>query len=202
MRRNSGSLLKTLLALLVTASATVWAGSVSAVTLQISGTELTGALNVDVNGTLYDVAFLEGSCIGLFAGCTSFTFTTSADALAAAQALLDTVFLDVGAGAFDSIPSLTFGCESLAYCAAVVPYGVTVGYADVALAFNVPSSDSASSLSGEHPATDYSDFSGHVWATFTPASTVPVPATVPGTLGLLGVGLAVLGFARRTRSLT
>jgi hypothetical protein len=36
--------------------------SSSAATLQTSGTELIGALNVSVNGTLYNVEFVEGSC--------------------------------------------------------------------------------------------------------------------------------------------
>ena len=39
---------------------------------------LTGATEVDVGGTLYDVTFADGSCNSLFNGCVSsaFTFTT------------------------------------------------------------------------------------------------------------------------------
>ena len=64
-----------------------------AVTLQINGIGiLTGATDVDVDGTLYDVQFLDGSCISLFDGCDNatddFAFTTNADALVAAQARL------------------------------------------------------------------------------------------------------------------
>ena len=84
------------------------------------GTELTGASNVDVGGTLYDVTFEDGTCIEVFSGCNDaaedFAFTTSANAQLAAQALLDQVFLDPnssGGGApdhFDSIPDKTLGC--------------------------------------------------------------------------------------------
>jgi hypothetical protein len=91
------------------------ASSADAATLLVNGSGLlTGATGVDVGGTLYDVEFVEGSCVALFDGCdavTDFDFTTAADVLAASQALLDQVFLDVsGQGTFDTRPSLTFGC--------------------------------------------------------------------------------------------
>jgi hypothetical protein len=42
----------------------------AAPTLQINGSGLlTGALNVDVGGTLSDVQFLEGPCFSLFNSC-------------------------------------------------------------------------------------------------------------------------------------
>ncbi len=70
--------------------------------LVVSGGILTGAKGVDVGGTLYDVEFMDGTCVALFNGCdnpaTDLTFTTQADALAASQALLDQVFLDGGPG--------------------------------------------------------------------------------------------------------
>lgn len=39
---------------------------------------LTGVHNLDVDGTLYDVRFADGSCNSLFNGCSSFAFTTDA----------------------------------------------------------------------------------------------------------------------------
>src|SRR6476646_4971763 len=77
--------------------------SVSATTQIVSGGKLTGATSVDVNGTLYDVEFLDGSCITVFGGCDSVSdlaFNTDGDASAAAQALLDQVFT----GIYDTQP--------------------------------------------------------------------------------------------------
>src|SRR5688572_27474840 len=79
-------------------------GSAEAAVLQVSGGELTGALEVDVGGTLYNVAFVEGTCVDLFSGCdevSDFTFTSLGGATQASQALLDQVFLDVTEGNFD-----------------------------------------------------------------------------------------------------
>jgi len=99
--------LRTLLACLLLSSAA------EAVSLNVSGGQLLGAFDVDVNGTLYDVVFVEGTCIDVFTGCdetSDFDFATSADAQSAAQALLDQVLLDGAQGTFDSDPELTFGC--------------------------------------------------------------------------------------------
>src|SRR5262245_51552264 len=67
----------------------------AAPTLVVNGTTLTGARNVDVNGTLYDVDFLDGTCVAIFSGCNAisdFTFQSDLSAQAASQALLDQVF--------------------------------------------------------------------------------------------------------------
>lgn len=56
------------------------ASALDAATLQIdTNSQLTGALNVDVAGTLFDVTFIETTCIALFDGCdalTDFPFAT------------------------------------------------------------------------------------------------------------------------------
>ena len=95
--------------------------SAQAVTLNVdSGTgQLLGATEVDVDGVLYDVDFVEGSCVALFDGCDStsdFTFTTSTAALAAANALQSQVFTDTVAGNFNTEPELTFCCYDIASC--------------------------------------------------------------------------------------
>ena len=82
-------------------------------TLQITDGILTGARGVDVNGVLYDVDFLDGTCTALFSGCDSlqdFPFDTASEVTAASQALLDQVLLDSTLGNFDSIPSRIHGC--------------------------------------------------------------------------------------------
>ena len=59
---------------------------------------LTGATGVNVNGTVYDVEFVEDSCVVAFSGCAvQLAFSTQSDALAAAQALLDQVRLALAA---------------------------------------------------------------------------------------------------------
>jgi hypothetical protein len=58
-----------------------------------------GATGVEVNGASYDVAFLDGSCNSLYNGCTGLPFTTSSEALAASQALLDQVMIPQGISA-------------------------------------------------------------------------------------------------------
>ena len=88
------SKIKLLLAsVLVAIVATTVAGH--AVVLDFDGSgNVTGAQDVDVNGTYHDVQFEDGTCVTLFNGCTStsdFPFHDLTDATAAAQALLDQV---------------------------------------------------------------------------------------------------------------
>ena len=82
-----------------------------AATLQVdSGGVLTGASGVEVNGAFYDVSFTSGTCIEAFDGCdnaSKFDFTDEVSASAAAQALLDQVFIDGPAGDFDTSQSFS-----------------------------------------------------------------------------------------------
>src|SRR5687767_5962067 len=96
----------------------VLAGQAGAVaTLQVNSSgELIGALNVEVNATLYNVEFVEGSCTGLFSGCdepSDFTFDTALDAFRAGLALFGQVFVNGPQGNFDTEPALVSGCESV-----------------------------------------------------------------------------------------
>jgi hypothetical protein len=88
--------------------------------------QLQGATDVNVGGTLYDVEFVEGTCVDLYDGCddlSDFTFTTVADAGLAARALQDQVILDGGAGNFDTVPNLTVGCSG-AFCGTAFPFAL------------------------------------------------------------------------------
>jgi hypothetical protein len=96
------------LAALILTLALACAPGVSAATLTVTGGILTGATNVDVGGSFYDVVFVDGTCAAVFNGCddpTDFIFPTSATAVAASQALIDQVFLDGPLGQFDSNPT-------------------------------------------------------------------------------------------------
>lgn len=100
--------------------------NVHAADLTVNGGQLMGATGVEVNGNLYDVEFLDGSCIDIYGGCDSvsdFTFSTASEAEAASQAILDLVFIDGTSGTFDSVASSTFGCGPSGQCAAITPYG-------------------------------------------------------------------------------
>jgi len=66
--------------------------------LEVDATgKLTGATGVDVDGSLFDVVFLDDTCRDLFDGCddpSDFVFQTSVEALTASIALLEQVFVD------------------------------------------------------------------------------------------------------------
>jgi hypothetical protein len=99
----------------------------ASITLDANGI-LLGAKNVIVNGTPYDVEFLDGTCADVFGACDSaiFTFTTESDAQAASNALFDQVFLDGALGNFDSDLKLTNGCNTaveIDQCFVLTPYG-------------------------------------------------------------------------------
>ena len=179
----------------------------SAAVLLVDGSgQLTGARNVDVGGKRFDVQFVDGTCTGLFGGCdeiSDFAFSNETDATAAAQALLDQVFLDTPEGMFDSKPELTFGCSDIVSCTAFIPYALSaqgspdsVGTAN-ALNFSPEFPDvvfgSGSALKG----SDLSEGVISVYALFTESVAGDVPT--PGALSLLGLGLAGLAFVGRRR---
>lgn len=94
-------------------------GAFAAPIYVVIGGELTQILDVDVGGILYDVEFKEGTFATALGGV--FDFTAQADANAAALAL-DGALADTAAGNFDSVPGLTFGCETLNDCKMLTPY--------------------------------------------------------------------------------
>lgn len=167
--------------------------------------ELVGATNVNVDGTLYDVFFDDGPCVVLFSGCdetSDFEFQTLAAALLAAEALLNQVFLD-GAFLFDSVPSLTSGCE-IDDCAIETPYDFTGSIVTAVTRNRILDVGPPSMIDGfgpsalTGPANDLNP--GFVWAVWSQSDDdPPVSVPEPGTLALLTIGLVGMRFARRRR---
>ena len=194
--------------------------SSSVILIVDGGGQLTGARNVAVLGNLYDVEFIDGTCATLFSGCdesSDFTITDSLTAEAAAEALLDQVFVDSPLGSFDSKVDVTQGCASVAsqpdeWCFAIIPFSLATLFGQPAIAFTfafnseIESEDRVGS-SGE-PSIDLKASSRYpsgcdtttdpcfaldaVFARFTQSSAAPEPsATALMALGLLGAWVGV-----------
>ena len=194
----------------------VLAGQAGAVaTLQVNSSgELVGALNVEVNATLYNVEIVEGSCTGLFSGCDEprdFTFDTALEAFRAGLALFGQVFANGPQGNFDTEPALVLGCESVVglpnLCAALTPYAAL---SEGALAMSVRISVADNSalevgdiLSDSFTSRDLNTASSGaaavlVYARWTPAAT-SLPE--PSCFTLLALGVLALGWSRlKTRT--
>ena len=164
----------------------------TAATLNVVGGRLAGASGVQVDGELFDVQFLDGTCGEVFDGCDSlsdFDFDTRSSAESAAQALLDQVFLDGESGAFDTSPGLTFGCDYNTWCMAWTPYEQADFGAGVfgvhAMAAQNPSPVYGNDSSTSWGIWDYYDTSEegqYVWVAWT-----PIPEPSMNLLMLLGL---------------
>lgn len=170
--------------------------SASAATLNIDGGgNLLGASGVDVGGTIYDVEFLDGSCVDIFDGCAAvsdFDFTTEADAMLASAALM-AVILDTVDGDFDSQPDLTNGCTHPFHCNILTPYAFASGLALTAGFLNsiLESGDSAPIL-----LTLNNNNANEVNVSFASWNVSPVP--VPAAVWLFGTALVgFIGFSKR-----
>ncbi len=172
--------------------------------LDVVGGQLLGARNVSILGSLYDVEFKDGTCTDLFSGCdeaSDFTFTTRNGATAAAEALLEQVFLD-GIDLFDTEPELTVGCTSPLRCNTLVPYEFLAenGLFDLASAVNFPDLDEVRFGNGPTD-TDLTLIPELTFAVFSPASLAPESIPEPASITLLFAGLlALTGLKRHRRS--
>jgi len=159
--------------------------SLQAATLNIVDGHLMGAYNVNVNGTLYDVSFQDGSCVNLFNNCSDFTFNSIQAAWDASTSLMNQVFL----GDFDTTPSLSNGIES-SEGAFHTAYASAENSVDVSLFYNRDNSgqpDQVYALSF-YSYLDLTTQEDATWAVWSP-TVVPVPAAgwllSSGLVGLL-----------------
>jgi len=185
------------------------------VALDVQGGILFGASEVDVNGTLYDVQFLDGTCIELYDGCdqnTDFPFTNPLDlndgALleAAMTALLEQVFIDSTSGAFDTSPELTNDCTDINGCFVFTPLWVNVGANSGGLMSALNANVVENSSNRDHvsagggggfrdndtyPPPGFPDRDQKVYAVWSESAVVPIPAAAwlfgTGLLGLVGI---------------
>ncbi|WP_028584809.1 PEP-CTERM sorting domain-containing protein [Desulfogranum mediterraneum] len=176
--------------------------SASALTWVEDNRELIGADGVEVNGFLYDVRFVGGSCIEVFNSCRDFTFHTPFEAQLASQALLDQVLInDQGARQpYDVLPGLTHTGQPFndlfmplriltPWMPVFDPYAV-----GVALNSSFEREDRVSDgrdLPHLNPFTDpWTWQRPTVWAVWSPAQPVPEPTTsllfAIGIVGLMG----------------
>jgi hypothetical protein len=173
---------------------------------------LMGARDVLVGDTLYDVDFLDGTCIEFYSGCddsSDFIFNTIESATLAAIALRDTVFLDVAEGTFDSAPWLTNGCTTAVVywlrCQSFTPYANEVsvewggevahsifgnGTGDGIYSTSNPRGETVGIANGYDRDHDFGDQIQRHVAVWSVSATASVPE--PSTVILLSLGLAGL----------
>jgi len=190
-------------AIILAAAALLGAAPATAAVQIIDNGILTGAGGVIVDGTSYNVEFLDGACSALFSGCdqaSDFAFTTFGSATLAANALLEQVLI----GAYDTNPALTRGCSGTSSCTTIIPYDSTngIGFGRRALNSNQVVADvvlAGGSFGIDYDTTPVLTFN---YARFTLSSaTGAVPE--PSTWAMMLMGFGAMGVSlRRRRKLT
>ena len=170
---------------------------------------LSGATGVDVQGVLYDVSFVDGTCIEVFSGCDQeedFVFRLPWTALGASIALSQQVFIDDPAlGNFDAIPGLTLGCGLDEFlCDVLTPFQVgQFGLVEASVYANLIGPEDSLSSMAEYSDSTLSPLPQRadrdVWAVW---SIAPTSVPEPGSLALLGVGLIAAVIGRRKKRAT
>jgi len=163
--------------------------------LQVSGATLTGATGVVVDGTSYDVSFVQGTCNTNFNNCATFTFDQQ-HADDANKALFFQV-LPAADNVFPQIAAIA-GCPAFnlnAPCQIITPY-IAYAIGPSSTEFNAKDLAVYFLPSGANP-SDYTALAtfdttgtGTVFAVWTQSASasVPEPATA-FLLGVVGLGL-------------
>ncbi len=173
--------------------------------LNISNGQLMGATGITVGSNVYDVSFVDDSCINIFDGCnetSDFFFTDITSGHEANLALLEQVLSDSILGDFDSNPALTNGCYSSIRCSIQSPIGTLTPALETYPAVflvnrNIDSLDVHTGFGAGFRASDFGLRNSNadtltyaVWSNHS-VSEVPVPAAIwllgSGFLGLFGM---------------
>lgn len=161
----------------------------------IVGGELIGADDIFVNGISYSLRFVDGSCLDLFNGCTSFVIPLN-DVNDAVDAILNQVFFGGSSDPYDSMPELTRGCEDSASCTIQVPHTSFGSQVSVSGATNYPGiTPPDGPVNGiRTQAEDLTDIPDMTYAVFTP-TVIPLPAAA----WLFGSAVLGLGVVKRRK---
>jgi hypothetical protein len=183
-----------------------WSASATHLVVDQDTGKLFGANSLDINGTLYDVRFVDGTCASLFNGCneqSDFILTNFTDFVRAAEVLLAQVFINTDGGQFDDFPALTRGCSSVSICRAELPFQLSSpGIVDVIAARNGGLTGVEDRLIGTVRSSSYdSGFEPQAtWAVFS-RSNVPDPDTAavpePDIWAMFLLGFLLTGLALR-----
>jgi len=183
--------------------------SAQALTLQVADGKLTGAEGVLVEGSLYDVKFLDGTCSTVFgsecSGSGSFVFNSATSALSAATALINQVFAPANSpsGIPGYPPALNIAGigPDLGFAQVMIPYALPAEFPGYFEAQTVSLCPELCGLPHEYVtffrqplSQNTTDLSYRVFAQFVSA---PVPE--PETYALMMVGLGLVGLAARRR---
>jgi hypothetical protein len=191
----------TVLSILIVVSAAVLSLSQAQATpiLITDNNQLLGANGIEINGSFFDVRFVDGTCADLFGVCSrgNFQFQTQADGFAAAAALLNQVFGSTAGSLFDINPTLTFGCTNTIVCQILIPTTIFPGsLLSNAIAQNNNGIGTSSGFTVNIRTTDnLASQASRVFASFTPSTSASVPE--PSTQVLLLTGLLGLLIARK-----
>ena len=166
--------------------------------------KLVGANEVMVDGALYNVQLVDGTCIDLYQGCdniNNFVFDTQAKAVAASQALFDQVLINLPApNTFDDDPEKLQGCTNSGICRVMTPYGFSLDLTQVlgATADN-NQFEIDDVITPNIAVADSTDFAGISLATYAVWLPLAVTVPIPGAIALLPM-LLLIGHLAKARS--